>query len=1263
MDCRLLIFDFRLGKLGHTPLRFALRQRRRGAALIIVLASLVFLAALTLAFLASVNTELRSSKVYSAGTNSKLLAQIAVNLATAQITEAARGVDAGGNTLAWASQPGMIRTYNTSGQPAGYYKLYSWTEMTGTGAFDHTLATNTVPINWSSQKAIFTDLNKPIRSTSGSATNTVYPIIDGNNLTTMTAVGGNKTYGSNNIPAIDGFYVSTNAPVNGATNANPVPMPVKWLYVLEDGKVVAPGPGARGNLAVVAGASTTNQIVGRVAFWADDETCKVNINTASEGSYADHPRFNSTYDTTTLSKNQPGQNEFQRYPGHPATTSLSTILKKPASGYTDQEWAEELYNIFPRVVGGGSQGGTAATTQASLMPVALSPDSDRLYASVDELLFKPTLDAQTRPNRNPNDPTTATVLNREKLEQAKFFLTAGSRSPDLNLFNKPRVGLWPVHLLEDSNHRTPFDRVIAFCSTINGKAYHFLRQDAGSATADLPSAGDTAGLGRNRMLISYLQSLTAQNIPGFGGSFLTKYPSPGTGQPSERDQILTQVFDYIRSTNLLDAAKKDNPTYVQYAPVSPTATSPSNSGSGEVVPIEDTNSNTRGFGRFPTVAKAFLVFIGNADSTIASASPPVPANKIRVQAGFFLDMFDPSQGMVPGYPRFHIRVTGLNALSWGESDTTRTPMTFPGTATLGTPISYAFGPENFVGGIVGWSVLAYGKGWNTASKYPFLTSTGIDLPATTGSSFSFGGGVVTVEILSADTGVVLQTLRLNFPSTTSTTQFPVPQLAPASLPNTNGQNFRVFAGSSGGRLNSSSSAGNATYSGESFLVEQDVVRSIQCIHGDARLIAAKKTVEPADNLFAPHPNYTNPAKRMAHSLRTSLGLPYHGATGGRLAGVPYLGYATEYTSNGRAAGNYAMNLNYVKDFGNPSASGVAVGKTAPFAAGDTPGDWDNGFGNQPDGPYINKVDEGDIGSATQLPYYGDLRYTRIANALFSPNRQVPSAGVLGSLPSGVISGRPWQTLLFRPGPPGHPGLASPRDHLLLDLFHMPVVEPYVISEPLSTAGRVNMNYQLVPFSYINRDTGIRAVLKSEKVIAVPDASVNPGGAQRGYKYYEGMYSPASFRMDIDPDQTLQGFQQRFSAKDIFRSASEICDLEIVPAGATYAGMSTYWNTRRATGDNSRERAYATIYPRLTTKSNTFTIHYSAQSLQKVTGGDPAIWDETRDKITGEFRGSQTIERFIDPNDTTLPDYADSAVTTPISDFYKTRVLQAKQFAP
>ncbi len=65
---------------------------------------------------------------------------------------------------------------------------------------------------------------------------------------------------------------------------------------------------------------------------------------------------------------------------------------------------------------------------------------------------------------------------------------------------------------------------------------------------------------------------------------------------------------------------------------------------------------------------------------------------------------------------------------------------------------------------------------------------------------------------------------------------------------------------------------------------------------------------------------------------------------------------------------------------------------------------------------------------------------------------------------------------------------GPKDHLLLDLFTMPVVEPYAISEPFSTAGKINMNYQIVPFTYIDRSTGVKAVLNSELIARVPKAA-------------------------------------------------------------------------------------------------------------------------------------------------------------------------------
>ena len=307
-------------------------------------------------------------------------------------------------------------------------------------------------------------------------------------------------------------------------------------------------------------------------------------------------------------------------------------------------------------------------------------------------------------------------------------------------------------------------------------------------------------------------------------------------------------------------------------------------------------------------------------------------------------------------------------------------------------------------------------------------------------------------------------------------------------------------------------------------------------------------------------------------------------------------------------------------------------------------------------------------------------------------------------------------MLFCPNPPAgssHPGFGvpatgppytTPPDHLFLDLFTMPVVEPYAISEPLSTAGRINMNYLIVPFTYINRDTGVRAVLESQQMLSVPNA--DGGSISTNTLTYKQMRddseaahltaavatAPQTLRFSINSDETLKGFAQRFYPKafsttsttppDIFHSPSEICTLPLVPndtsvsPAPTYTSIQStaatgYWPTHQLTGDNSLERPYANIYPLLTTKSNTFTVHYRVQSLQPLPNQATtyyASWHEGSDVMTSEYRGSQTIERYIDPS-ATLPDYAGSGTATPpssltpLSNFYRFRVVSTKQFNP
>jgi uncharacterized protein (TIGR02600 family) len=355
-----------------------------------------------------------------------------------------------------------------------------------------------------------------------------------------------------------------------------------------------------------------------------------------------------------------------------------------------------------------------------------------------------------------------------------------------------------------------------------------------------------------------------------------------------------------------------------------------------------------------------------------------------------------------------------------------------------------------------------------------------------------------------------------------------------------------------------------------------------------------------------------------------------------------------------------------------------------------PGDWDRGLSKQMDGAFGNKVDEGNVRfeygegePSYRIPYFKGRSIEETGQSFFSPNRQLPSAVMLGSLPTGVVRGKPWQTLLFRPDhdTPQHPGVSEfPVDHLMLDLFHVPIVEPYAISEPFSTAGKVNMNYVIAPFgyakgnggtnpgtttprSYLRRDSALRGVLKSTFVMAVPNATPDGGHNEKALSV------STQFRWPIDLNKTLEQFDRRMNnqtqtvsirEKTLFRSPSEICDIDLWPDGLPVSNWPAFWDANLATGDNMRERPYSHIYPRLTTKSNVFTIHMRCQALKKSPKTDPDDFDEDRDQVLGEYRGSATIERFIDPNDVQLRDY--NPKERSVDPYYRFRVIGMKRFS-
>ncbi len=89
----------------------------QGVALIIVLAFLVLITGIILAFFSGVSTERTFSKTTADAATTQQLANSAVNVVMSQIVDATKGTDTNGAILAWASQPGMIRSYDTSGNP------------------------------------------------------------------------------------------------------------------------------------------------------------------------------------------------------------------------------------------------------------------------------------------------------------------------------------------------------------------------------------------------------------------------------------------------------------------------------------------------------------------------------------------------------------------------------------------------------------------------------------------------------------------------------------------------------------------------------------------------------------------------------------------------------------------------------------------------------------------------------------------------------------------------------------------------------------------------------------------------------------------------------------------------------------------------------------------------------------------------------------------------------------------------------------------
>jgi uncharacterized protein (TIGR02600 family) len=1307
-------------------------RRRRGVALVLVLAVLGLLMILILAILNMARVESRGGHLTANAIASQGLVDTSINLVVSQVRAATRGL---GSTDTWASQPGMVRRYSNSGAAGSGgraalfrgYKLYSSPDMVVESDWDPD--GEMPPADWVARPSDYADLNRPrnVSRVNGS-TQWVFPIIDP------------RVTDEPDTPVrerIEGFDYETS--IAGANKGSirddrRLPMPVRWLYQLRDGTLGHLEGNGRFIGTGGERASATNPIKGRIAFWADDETSKINTNTASESFFWDHPVGNTrmergnaanfyTYPTAPFgyASSMPVRGEFNRYPGHPAETSLSPVFggllpRSPAP--TVAELAP-YYLMLPRTVLGGSMGGNVMTKDSAYV----APDGDRLFATANELVFRPSTLGATRRFESVGGGASSLVA------RSKGFLTSQSRAPELNLFNRPRVALWPLYQKSTDpargTRRNVIENLIAFAAAPGKHDYFFQRHSEAGHPSNAWGSGMSTTLdfsvSRNQEMLAYLDKLTSTTVPGFPGNFREKY-----GQ-ADQTQMLVNIFDMLRSS--VNTFSLGLPPGHQFVP-------PYGWGIGEfcLVPLVQRNTGTnpavmKGFGMNPTVTEVALVLYATELESVADPTQPIDPQNLpratKVQAFLLFETFKARPGMPHQSPGLEIQVEGLENWRLDGKD-----MRFPAKASTYIDLfQHAGGWGSFTSHspvllqlhVHGGAKYGPADPTNTSVDYRRhgMVSQIIDLGGAK-DQISFTGGEITVRLKThprSGRNEEFQKLTLNFDSSVT---WPVPRSrVDGALPRSFNQ-----------RAPASVNPGNAPRPSDplkwneatqllgyerdyrQIIIEHgDVVRSVQIdplgpTRGDYRLVAGRYEV-PSD-WFSLHPRYHESGftNRDAHTLRDDRfsGLGMLGFNGRN--DTPAIEISTGEShrpSNAATSGKLVAGANY---------SNYAVPITAPglsealMVNPSKPGDWETGLGILPDGPFVrrnfeasNRDDGAHIHADSSYYVYG-YYYSDGTGIDFAPNRQIASAVVFGGMPTGIWgksagfqAPRPWQTLLFCPNPasrtaaalgsePGfadHPGFSFPRDHLLLDLFWMPAVEPYALSEPLSTAGKINMNYEMMPFRHVKRRTAMVGALKSLRVTAIPLAAAGAEGSRPGYK--EVSTTPWEFRYEVNTSAdrgTLRGFEDRFEKGDIFRSASEICEIYLVPKKMTqlppgsrypegspsdpdYNSMAGWWSNFKLTGDNAREMPYNHLYPRLTTKSNTFRVHYRVQVLAKSRGSNPEIWDEERDRVVAEKQGQTLVERFVN-TDGALPDFAKEPLDEKsVEDYYQWRVVESAVF--
>ncbi|MEN3941079.1 Verru_Chthon cassette protein A [Prosthecobacter sp. SYSU 5D2] len=1272
---------------------------RRGVALLVTLIMVALMLILVVSLLDVTGDGYKESVLVAGRDRARLHSQDALHVALAQLKNATSETFSNNVPKPWTSQPGAIRVHGMDGRLEKIWKLYSAADMTADSVEQ---VEKDVPLDWAARTDEYVDLNEPVMSAEGALR---FPIVDPRAWT-----GDVKT-------SVEGFeYRDEKGAVPRRAegeNGQRLPMPVRWIYKLRDGTLGTLDEEGRFFGAGGEEADKSNPVVSRFAFWVDDESSKVNVNTAAEGSFWDTPRADTAQERA-LAATVPSRLEYMRHPGHPAGVCLSSVLLpnrrlSPLGFYNtgnsameamSYEDARDLWRLGRLTVAERNDGTSLGGTTEADWPVLwnhASHESVRQarYACLDELLFDHVDDSRfpgmwgTAAGKSGQRRRSRFFMQHpeavEQMQRSRFFLTTQSAAPETTLFGTPRVAMWPMTkdtLLNGdtlgssaANRDTVYNHKVAMAAKVKDKAYFVQRSAPGNGIDDFRV------ISGNRALFEYLQRLTSQTFPGFdhkgvtGSTFAAKYGE-------DRDAILLGMMDYLRAANCADMQLDHK---LQYSVLCPGA---EHHGFGQISALQLAPSRTpkaesnhiQGMGRMLTISEVALVItcraevdeFGNVkgnptpegkaalEGKSERGKPPGPGNPgdRELEVGFLVETFLPQHGWTDYRPFVNIALAGGPADGALSHDHREAPL--PTFTLNGVPLvprdsqttasSGELPPKlwNGAGGSLGVRAIAEG----VLQFKPVIIRAQAD------------GTVPKLQFLGdARDPNQLKVALYDAPATLD--KVDLVQVVPLVLPDIRGlptpsldKDLEVH--DLKGRLHHSAAAGSR------FLAATDVVQSLAPAHGDYRLTATQRWAEIRSGsytspIFVPHPMWGSQSQ--VHTLRDPLLAEAPTEHRGYITGVNYPASVRPDLPGaltGKATHLLSWNLGKWTNLPvSKTLDGLRLdkGERGPALPGVT-GDFDNGVGNAPDGPYGNRPDDGHWAAAHdgRLPYFDNVSQVGkevppVTLAAFSPQRMLPSPVMFGSLPTGSRAQVPWQTLLFRPQP-DHFGAQRVPDHLLLDLFWMPVLEPEPISTHLETEGKINLNHEILPFTHITRATALHAAMKAETLMAIPDTAAA--------SYKTGEQPLNRFRRHLDARQTLALWKQEvFDHGKVFLTPGQICEQYLVPEGIASASgtvskdeMADFWNNHRLTGDNSKERPYAHLYSRLTTRSNTYKVHFIAQDLQKVRSSSSEGFDSRRDRVIATSSGSAVLSRRLDLNHPSLPDYQTATNAKPLDHFYR-----------